>query len=403
MNISLEAFEAMMRDEDENNWDEDLMKWATIDTAEDNALYGAYQRDYVKLSRARRSKLHWLNQLEKGGREKKQVARHQEFNHRILADYFGTPAISIDGVVHEARPPFFRVPKFYRRFRMSPKMFMQLYHDITDPDIGHDEFRRGPDVTGVMGVTPLQKLVCVMRQLAYGCSGDIAEEYTGCPLNSGRDALYAFCNWLDAFHGPTFLGAWTEEAVKKEMDKNAARGFTGMLGSIDCTHWGWHNCPMAWAGQFHDRTGIRSVVAEAIAGHDMYFWHCCLGFPGSLNDIQIIRRSTISMAYLESPASSVEYTIGDTKFQGAFFLGDGIYPNYAFLMKSISNPGTEKEKLFAKSQEGCRKDVERAFGRLLSKWHILDVACKSWFLKNKRETIRTLDMTATMQLEQTGN
>ena len=60
----------------------------------------------------------------------------------------------------------------------------------------------------------------------------------------------------------------------------------------------------------------------------------------------------------------------------------GIYPNYAFLMKSISNPGTEKEKLFAKSQEGCRKDVERAFGRLLSKWHILDVACKSWFLKN---------------------
>ena len=34
----LEAFEAMMRGEDENNWDEDLMKWALIDTAEDNAL-----------------------------------------------------------------------------------------------------------------------------------------------------------------------------------------------------------------------------------------------------------------------------------------------------------------------------------------------------------------------------
>ena len=33
----LEAFEAMMRGEDENNWDEDLMKWASIDTAEDNA------------------------------------------------------------------------------------------------------------------------------------------------------------------------------------------------------------------------------------------------------------------------------------------------------------------------------------------------------------------------------
>ena len=75
------------------------MKWATIDTAEDNALYGAYRRDYVKLSRARRRELHWLKHMKKGGREKKQVARHEEFHGHILADYFGTLAISADGVV----------------------------------------------------------------------------------------------------------------------------------------------------------------------------------------------------------------------------------------------------------------------------------------------------------------
>ena len=374
----LEAFEAMMISELQNFENDDLMKWATVDTEEDNALYGAYRRDYVKLLRARRKKVEFLRQLEKGGRAKKQVARHDEFHRRILADYFGTPAFTSDGIVHEAQPPLFRLLKFQRRFRMSHEMFMQLYHDITDPVTGHIEFMRGPDCTGVMGVTPLQKLVCVMRQLAYGCSGDIAEEYTGVPLNSGRDAFYAFCDWIDIFHGPTFLGAWTAEAIKKEMDINAARGFTGMLGSIDCTHWNWQNCPMAWGGQFHDRNGIRSVIAEAIAGSDMYFWHCCLGFPGSINDRQVLARSTISMAYLESPAASIEYTIGGTEFQGAFFLADGIYPPYAYLMKTISHPATTKEKLFAKCQEGCRKDVERAFGRLLSKWHILDVACKLW-------------------------
>lgn len=178
------------------------------------------------------------------------------------------------------------------------------------------------------------------------------------------------------FHGPTFLGAWTEEAVKREMDINAVRGFTGMLGSIDCTHWCWKNCPMAWQGQFHDRKGIRSVVAEAVAAHDVYFWHVNVGFLGSLNDIQIMGRSTITMAYLESPAASVQYSIGDTDFEGAF------YPNYAILMKPISHPATEKEKLFSKAQEACRKDVERAFGRLLSKWHILGVGSKTWFLKN---------------------
>lgn len=89
-----------------------------------------------------RKKLERLKHLEKGGREKKQVPRHAKFNRLILADYFGTSAFSADGVVHEAVPPFFRVLKLHRRFRMSPRMFMHLYHDITDFEIGHDDFKR---------------------------------------------------------------------------------------------------------------------------------------------------------------------------------------------------------------------------------------------------------------------
>ena len=98
------------------------------------------------------------------------------------------------------------------------------------------------------------------------------------------------------------------------------------MGSIDGTHWCWKNCPMAWAGQYHDRNGNRSVVAEAVAGHDMYFWHVCLGFPGAINDVQIMGRSTITMSYLESPASTMRYTIGGEEFTRVFFLADGIYP-----------------------------------------------------------------------------
>ena len=84
----LEAFEAMMISEVHNNGNNDLMKWATIDTEEENALYGAYRRDNVRLLRARRKKVEFLRQLEKGGQEKMQVARHDEYYRRILADYF---------------------------------------------------------------------------------------------------------------------------------------------------------------------------------------------------------------------------------------------------------------------------------------------------------------------------
>ena len=56
---------------------------------------------------------------------------------------------------------------------------------------------------------------------------------------------------------------------------------------------------------------------------------------------------------------------------GASLLADGIYPHWAYLMGTLSSPVTDKEKVFAKMQEAVRKEVERAFGRLHSKWHIL--------------------------------
>jgi len=40
-------------------------------------------------------------------------------------------------------------------------------------------------------------------------------------------------------------------------------------------------------------------------------------------------------------------------------------------MKSITLPQTEKHKLFAEHQEGARKDVERAFGVLQSRFSIV--------------------------------
>ena len=36
-----------------------------------------------------------------------------------------------------------------------------------------------------------------------------------------------------------------------------------------------------------------------------------------------------------------------------------------------------------------RKDVERAFGRLLIKWHILNVAARSWFVENVKNIWKT--------------
>ena len=103
----------------------------------------------------------------------------------------------------------------------------------------------------------------------------------------------------------------------------------------------------------------------------MYFFQAYVGLPGSLNDINIMNHTTMQRNYMRSIAIDHKFKIGEQEYTGGYFLADGIYPDFPYLVKSIPEPLTNKEKNFAKVQEACRKDVERVFGRLLSKWHIL--------------------------------
>jgi hypothetical protein len=63
--------------------------------------------------------------------------------------------------------------------------------------------------------------------------------------------------------------------------KAEERGFPGMLGSIDCMHWQWRNCPVAHAGQF-TRGDIKypTIILEVVASYDRWIWHAFLGWSG---------------------------------------------------------------------------------------------------------------------------
>ena len=275
--------------------------------------------------------------------------------------------------------------KFHRRFRMSSHQFQTIHDDITDPEIGCRFFQFAPDASGRKGASNMQKIVAAIRQLAYGTCSDHVHEYTGVAEKTASTALKKFCRWVIKTYGDEFLNSWGEAEIRKEMEVNAKRGFPGMMGSIDCTHWQWKNCPVAWQGMYQDRNHKRSIVAEAICGHDMYFYQVYVGLPGSLNDIAIMGQTTMQSNYMESGAIDMTYTIAGEEFTGAYFLADGIYPDFPYLVKSVAEPVTQQEKLFATVQEGCRKDVERAFGRMLAKWHVLAGAARSWSLNRLTE------------------
>jgi hypothetical protein len=56
-------------------------------------------------------------------------------------------------------------------------------------------------------------------------------------------------------------------------------------------------------------------------------------------------------------------------------------------VKAITNPRTDKEKLFAKKQEDVRKGVERVFGVMLMQFQILYRPCRMWHLSSMQSVI----------------
>jgi hypothetical protein len=61
-----------------------------------------------------------------------------------------------------------------------------------------------------------------------------------------------------------------------------------------------------------------------------------------------------------------------------YYLADGIYLEWPIIVKTHRNPTGGKYSRFAKEQEACWKDVERAFGVLQSRWAIVRHPAKQW-------------------------
>ena len=146
-------------------------------------------------------------------------------------------------------------------------------------------------------------------------------------------------------------------------------GMNGMFGSLDCMHTYWKNCPVAWQGSFSGKEKRPSIVLEAVADHNLWFWHAAYGYAGTLNDLNILNISPLLEAWVDGSFCELEsqvtpYKIGDQTFNLLYVLVDGIYPRFTRFLKGFKEPISRPEKRYTTWQEACRKDVERAFGVL---------------------------------------
>jgi hypothetical protein len=86
------------------------------------------------------------------------------------------------------------------------------------------------------GFSALPKCTVAMRMLAYGAPGDSTDDYLRMAESIAFDCFYRFSRVVIAVFGDTYLRSPIVQDTAQILAFNEARGFPGMLGSIDCMH-----------------------------------------------------------------------------------------------------------------------------------------------------------------------
>ncbi|GJS94081.1 ALP1-like protein [Tanacetum coccineum] len=173
-----------------------------------------------------------------------------------------------------------------------------------------------------------------IRQMAYGSTPDAFDEYLQMSEHTARDALFFFNMCIIELYMPKYLRKPTlEDVVKIQQKHNNVHGFPGMLGSIDCMHWEWKNCPVSWQDDL---------------------------------------------------APVVPYVVNGVEYRNEYYLTDGIYLEWASFVKSFTVATDPKHTYFKQRQESARKDVERAFGVLQGRWGLIQQPARAYEVNTLR-------------------
>ncbi|WVZ83894.1 hypothetical protein U9M48_030989 [Paspalum notatum var. saurae] len=186
----------------------------------------------------------------------------EEVNAQIMRDYFNDP-------------PLYGEEHFRRRMRKS--LFLCIVEDVT---ARNKYFKQKRNAAKKKGFTPIHKCLVALRMLAYGGVADALDDTYKMAETTVLKTLMQFVHTVIDVYEKEYLRPPRAHELEVILKQNEARGFLGMVDSIDCMHWEWENCPTALAGMYKGHKSKPTVILEAVATQDLRIWHAFFGLSG---------------------------------------------------------------------------------------------------------------------------
>ena len=231
-----------------------------------------------------------------------------------------------------------------RCFRMRKPVFLCIVEGVE----AHDDYLKlRRDCCGQLFFSAKQKCTTALRMLGLGIAADTVGEMVRMGESTCVKTIVKFACTMVEVLGHEYLREPNAHDSEKLLTIEEARGFPGMLGSNDCMHRQWKNCPKGLRGMYQGHTREATIILEAVASHDLWIWHAFFRMPGSHNDINVLQRSPVFRRLCNGESPPCNYTVNTRDYNMEYYLADGIYPQWVAFVKNIYDPQGNKQRHFA--------------------------------------------------------
>ena len=228
--------------------------------------------------------------------------------------------------------------------------------------------------------TRLRKPVSVEKRVAVGVWRlSTGNSYRSCGLQFGlgkstakvicQEFEEALCRKKDLF----IRFPYSEDEVQEAMDTfEEEYKFPQIVGAIDGCHIE-INAPPENKEDYFNRKQYYGINLQGTVNSWLLFQHVAVGYPGSIHDARVLRKSGIFDLAENEEILSARTRMVNGGLLKPMLVGDSAYPVKNWLMKPFSNRGrlSPQKRRFNEKLSAMRSVIERAFGLLKGRWRLL--------------------------------